>query len=134
MHATIALLHLDDDIIAARVTRCQDGDVAYYSLGDGPYVSGTILVKPAYSGMHPQLGVMVTFGYGSDAIDVGDFGLTGTVLASGPDMTPGPHPTAKQYPIGQVRKDDPDTADLVSDLVTAIASHYADTYTGRGLR
>ena len=77
---------------------------------------------------------MVTFGHGSDGIDIGDWGLTGTVLASAPDMTPGPHPTTTQYPINQVRKDDPDTADLVSDLVTAIATHYADTYTGRGLR
>ena len=134
MHATIALLHLDDDIVAARVTLYQDGDVAYYSLGDGPYFSGTVLVKPAYFGMHPQLGVMVTFGHGSDGIDVGDYGLTGTVLANGPDMAPGPHPTTTQYPIGQVRKDDPDAADLVSALVTAIAAHYTDHYTGRGLR
>ena len=54
MHATIAHLYLDDDIVAARVTQYQDGDVAYYSLGDGPYVSGTILVKPAYFGMTPS--------------------------------------------------------------------------------
>ena len=74
-------------------------------------------MKPAHFGMHPQLGVMVTFGHGSNGIDVGDWGLAGTVLASGPDMTPGPYPTAKQYPINQVRKDDRDTADLVSPLL-----------------
>lgn len=134
MYDTIARLHLDgDNTFDAGVTLFQDGDIAYYSFDDRDF-SGTVLAKPALFGMHPRLGVMLTFGHGSDGVDVGDWGLTGTVLASGPYMTPGPHPTATQYPIGQVRKDDQDTADLVSALVTAIATHYADHYTGRGLR
>lgn len=134
MYDTIVRLHLDGDTVDARVSLFQDGDVAYYSLGDGPDFRGTILVQPARFGMHPRHGVMLTFGHGSDGIEVGDWGLTGTVLANPPSMAPGPHPTADQYPIGQVRKDDPDAADLVATLVTAIATHYADTYTGRGLR
>jgi hypothetical protein len=127
-----ALLNTPDGTFAARTFG--HGDSVFYTIDPGDSISGTILVQPSRLGMHPRYGVMLTFGGYDGHIDAGDFAVSGTVVASGDDMTPGPHPTARQYPLGQVRADDPDTADMIADLVTAIAFHYADNYSGTGLR
>lgn len=128
----IALLDTPDGTYAA--STFGNGDSVFYTIAPGHSISGTILVQPSRNGMHPRHGVMLTLGGYNGHIDAGDFAVSGTLVASGDDMSPGPHPTARQYPLGQVRADDPDTADMIADLVTAIAFHYADNYTGTGLR
>lgn len=130
----IALLDTPDGTFAAHITSYDHGDTVFYGIAPGHSISGTILVRPARFGMHPRYGVMLTFGGYSGHIDAGDWAVSGSLVCTGTDMTPGPHPTATQYPLGQVRKDDPDTAGMIADLVTAIAFHYADNYTGTGLR
>jgi hypothetical protein len=125
------------DSVTARTTSYSHGDNVFYSVNDPDGVTGvtgTFVVQPARLGMHPQYGVMITIGGYSGNAQVGDWSVHGTVVCSGDDMTPGPHPTAKQYPLGQVRKDDPDTADLLADLLTAIAWDYVHSYSGNGLR
>lgn len=125
---------IDADTIDARISTFQDGDRAFYTISSPDYVGGPVLVQPARFGMHPHHGVLVTLGGYSDHLDLGDFSVRGSVTCTGPDMTPGPAHGSPQYPLGQVRKDDPAMADYIADLVTAIASHYTDTYRGRGLR
>lgn len=127
-------LTIDGDAIAARITAF-DPDTVFYNFGDDGFPSGMVLVKPARLGIHPQVGgTLVTLGGYDGHVDLGDWAVTGSVVVSGPDMQPGPPPYGGPYPINQVRKDDPATADYLSDLVTAIAVHYADHYTGTGLR
>jgi hypothetical protein len=119
--------------IAARTMSFDHGDTVFYSLGAGTDISGTILVKPSRLGMHPRYGVMLTLGGYDGNIQVGDWAVGGSLICGGDDMMPGPMPNT-QYPLGQIRKDDNATADDLADLLTAIAQHYTDNYTGTGLR
>lgn len=131
---TTTFLDIDDQGVTMRVSNFSNDDVGYYSFTNDDYFAGTIQVKPARFGMHPIHGVMLTFGSFNDHVDAGDWALSGTVLVTGTDLLPGPHPYSKGYPINQIRADDPDTADLVSNLAQAIALHYITNYTGTGLR
>lgn len=134
--ATTTGFVIDGDTITARTSTFQDGDRAFYTISADDYAGGTVLVQPARFGMHPTHGVLVTFGGYGGQVDFGDFGVSGSVLCTGPDMRPGPALAhgSRQYPIGQVRAADPAMADYISDVVAAIAAHYTDTYRGRGHR
>jgi hypothetical protein len=118
------------DSITAHTTVYDHGDTAYYTVSDPDSATGTFVVQPSRLGMHPKYGVMITL----SSVDVCDWAVSGTVVCSGDDMTPGPHPMANQYPLGQVRKDDPATADLLDLLLAAIALDYVHSYSGNGLR
>lgn len=131
---TTTAFTIDADTITAHITTKSDGDLAFYMISSDDFDGGTILAQPARLGMHPDHGVMVTLGGYSGHVDLGDFAVRGSVTCTGADMRPGPTHCASQYPIGQVRKDNPDMADYLCDLVTAIATDYAARYTGRGLR
>lgn len=125
---------IDADAIAARITTQNDGDLAFYTISSRDYDGGTVLVQPARLGMHPDHGVLVTLGGYGGQVDFGDWTIGGSMTYTGPDVPPGPAAYSQQYPLGQVRKDDPAMADYISDVVAAIASHYTDNYRGRGLR
>ena len=133
--ATTTTFTIDADTIDARITTTQGSDLAFYTISSADYQGGTVLAQPARLGMHPAHGVLVTLGGYDGQVDFGDFGVRGSV-AVGPDMQPAPAIAhgAQQYPIAQVRKDDPAMADYISDVVAAIADHYAAHYHGRGLR
>lgn len=132
-------LDVNGDTITARIGHDLGDGALFYSLTDADADLGTVLVKPSRFGMHPDHGVMVTLGGYSGHLDTGDWSLRGSVICSGPGMTPGPvaptrlHPNP-HYPISDVRNSDPATAAWLTALVTAIATHYRDNYRGTGVR
>ena len=130
-----AIFAMNEDAVAADITSHMGGEEACYDFGDGGCLSrGTIMTKPALFGIHPcHGGVMVIFGGYGGSFEIGDWAVKGTLICRAPDMTPSPHSGPANYPIGQIRKDDPATAETLSELVSTVADHYAEHYTGNGL-
>ncbi|GAA4082953.1 hypothetical protein [Actinomadura miaoliensis] len=123
-------LHVAGDTVEAVFTFTIEGGVNYTL--EGPYWNGALHAQPFFFGLHPRNGVTVTFApspVSGATFDAGDWSLTGSVRCGPPDMLPGPHPLSHRgYPINQVRKDDPNTAEDIEELVAAVARHYVSLH------
>lgn len=117
-----------DNGSTARIGYFKDIGAALYTFGDD-----TILVKPAYYGMPDRYDVALnlgrpgdTSGYRLTGLHIGDWLLTGTVLATGYDFTPVPHPhTPTVNPLADIT--DPAARQDAADHLAQIAQHFHST-------
>ena len=103
-----------------------DGSGTIYDFGD----KGKIHVQHGYFGQPDRLAVTISIGRPGDqsgyrltGLHVGDWHLTGTVMCTGWDFTPHPHPhSPNKNPLDAI--DDMDTRTQAADLLSQIASHF----------
>jgi hypothetical protein len=114
----------------ATIAYFKDLGHALYDFGD----QGTIHVMPAYFGQPDRLAVTIslgrpgdTSGYRLTGLHVGDWLLTGSVMCTGADFTPYPHPhSPTKFPLDAV--DDTAARADAADLLSQIAQHFHGTY------
>lgn len=124
MHTSVAF----DNGTTARIGFFKDIGHALYT-----FDSDTILVKPAYYGQPHRYDVALnlgrpgdTSGYQLTGLHIGDWFLTGTVLCSGLDFTPGPHPhTPRANPLADIT--DPAARQAAANHLSQIADHFHST-------
>ncbi|MFZ3475292.1 hypothetical protein ACODT3_42700 [Streptomyces sp. 4.24] len=117
-----------DNGMTARIGFFKDTGQALYTFDDD-----TILVKPAYYGQPDRHAVSIslgrpgdTSGYRLTGLHIGDWLLTGTVICTGYDFTPGPHPhTPTVNPLADIT--DPAARKDAADHLAQIASHFHST-------
>ncbi|MEJ8654729.1 hypothetical protein WKI65_43525 [Streptomyces sp. MS1.AVA.3] len=125
MHTTVTF----DNGDTARISYFKDIGHALYDFGD----LGKIAVQPGYFGQPDRHAVTIslgrpgdTSGYGLTGLDVGDWNLTGTVMCTGYDLTPHPHPhTPTNFPLAHI--DNPADRQAVADHLSQIAQHFHGT-------
>ncbi|MFY0515996.1 hypothetical protein ACOMD4_37270 [Streptomyces anulatus] len=107
------------------------GGAALYTFADD---QGTIYAAPAYLGQHDRQAILISLGtvdgtssgYNLTGLRVDDWHMFGTLLCTGPDMTPGPCPNyLDRYPIVDNINDD--TRQVATDLLSQIAQDRYDT-------
>lgn len=114
----------------ARISYFKDLGNALYDFGD----QGKIHVQPGFFGQPDRLAVTIslgrpgdTSGYGLTGLTIGDWLLTGTVMATGDGFTPHPHPHAPQnFPLAAI--DDPAARQNAADRIAQIAQHFHSTF------
>src|SRR5579884_949327 len=114
-----------DNGTTAQIAFFSDVGHALYSLGDD-----TICVKPAYYGQPDRYAVTIslgrpgdTSGYRLTGLHVGDWLLTGAVMCTGYDFTPGPHPhSPTRNPLADIT--DPAVRQDAADHLAQIADHF----------
>ncbi|GAA1111940.1 hypothetical protein [Streptomyces javensis] len=118
-----------DNGSTARTIYWKDVSTALYRFGDD-----TIAVKPGYFGMPDRLAVTIslgrpgdTSGYRLTGLHIGDWFLTGTVMCTGYDFTPHPHPhTPTKFPLADIT--DPAARRDAADHLSGIANHFHSTF------
>ncbi|MEV5454250.1 hypothetical protein [Streptomyces sp. NPDC052535] len=118
-----------DDGTTARIGYFKDLGHALYRIGDD-----TIHVMPAYFGQPDRYAVTIslgrpgdTSGYRLTGLHLGDYFLTGTVMLTGLDFAPHPHPHSPQrFPLTDIA--DPDARANAADYLSQIATHFHSTF------
>ncbi|WP_282798314.1 hypothetical protein [Streptomyces sp. CC224B] len=118
-----------DNGTTARIGHFKDTGHALYTFGND-----RILVRPAYYGQPGRYDVALslgrpgdTSGYRLTGLHIGDWLLTGTVLATGHDFTPVPHPhTPNVNPLADIT--DPAARQNAADHLAQIAQHFHTTF------
>ncbi|MFF4409867.1 hypothetical protein [Streptomyces sp. NPDC001404] len=118
-----------DDGTTARIGFFKDLNQALYDFGD----LGTVHVQPAYFGQPDRHAVTISLGtpgsqsgWNLTGLDIGDWHLTGTVLCTGLDFRPHPHPhTPANFPLASIT--DPDARQDAADHLAQIAAHFFNT-------
>lgn len=119
-----------DNGTTARISLFKDLGHALYDFGD----QGKIHVQPGYFGQSDRYAVTISLGRPGDksgwnltGLDIGDWNLTGTVMCTGYDFTPHPHPhTPTRFPLADI--DNADDRQQAADLLSQIASHFHGTF------
>ncbi|MFG3157302.1 hypothetical protein ACGF7W_35290 [Streptomyces sp. NPDC048219] len=118
-----------DDGTTARIGYFKDLGHALYSID-----TDTIHVMPAYFGQPDRHAVTIslgrpgdTSGYRLTGLHVGDYFLTGTLMLTGPDFTPHPHPhSPRKFPLADIT--DPDARADAASRLSQIATHFHTTF------
>ncbi|MER5302252.1 hypothetical protein ABT039_22715 [Streptomyces lasiicapitis] len=118
-----------DDGTTAHISYFKDLGHALYTIGDD-----TIHVMPAYLGQPDRYAVTIglgrpgdTSGYRLTGLHLGDWLLTGSVMCTGPDLTPHSHPhTPDKFPLADIG-DDAVRQDA-ADYLSQIAGHFHATF------
>ncbi|MFJ1837907.1 hypothetical protein ACIOJ9_29060 [Streptomyces sp. NPDC088175] len=121
--------HFDNGDTAI-ISHFKDLGQALYNFGN----QGKIHVQPGFFGQSDRLAVTIslgrpgdTSGYGLTGLTIGDWLLTGTVMATGGDFTPHPHPhTPTKFPLADI--DDPTARQAAADHLAQIAQHFHSTF------
>lgn len=118
-----------DNGTTARIGYLKDLGHALYRIGDD-----TIHVMPTYFGQPDRHAVTIslgrpgdTSGYRLTGLHVGDYFLTGTVMLTGLDFAPHPHPhSPRNFPLADIT--DPDARADAAYYLSQIATHFHTTF------